>query len=201
MMHRVEEAEVSYRRAIEFSSPDQLDDSLFGYGILCLLRGQYLRGWEYYDLRRSLYNYPEPEFPYWRGESLQDKSILLFCEQGFGDTLQFVRYAQKVAELAQKTDVRVQSPLQKLIAASLPQCTVYAGAVRPYEHYDYACSLHSLPFVFQSTEDTIPDRRGYLAPSAKLTKKMAQHPAECRQRQKATRWNRLGRQPQTSQRP
>ena len=171
MMHRLDEAEASYQRAIDVSHPDQLDDSLFGYGILCLLRGQYPRGWEYYDLRRSLYNYPEPEFPYWRGESLQNKTILLFCEQGYGDTLQFVRYAAQVAALAKKTDVRVQLPLQKLLAASLPDCTVYSGAVRPAEHYDFACSLHSLPFVFQSTEETIPQRNGYLQPAAKLIKK------------------------------
>ena len=171
MLHRVDEAEASYLRAIEVSQPDQVADSRFGYGILCLLRGQYRRGWEYYDLRRNLYNYPEPEYPCWRGEDLHNKNILLFCEQGLGDTLQFIRYAKQVAAAARRTDVRVQSSLRKLLAASLPECTIYSGAARPAEHYDFACSLHSLPFIFQTSEETIPDCGGYLLPPARMVKK------------------------------
>ena len=170
-MHRTEEAEAAYLRAIEASDPDCADDYLYGLGILHLLRGQYAKGWEYYDLRRTLFNYPEPEFPYWQGEDLTGRTILLFCEQGFGDTLQFIRYAKQVASVAKKTDIRVQPPLQHLLAASLPDCTVYSGAVRPSEHYDFACSLHSLPMIFQSTEATIPEKKSYLSPSPKLVGK------------------------------
>ena len=171
MMHRIEEAETSYLQAIRIGDPDEEEDSLFGLGILYLLRGKYNLGWEYYDLRRSLYNYPEPEIPHWRGEDLTGRSILLFCEQGFGDTLQFVRYALMVAPLAGKTDVRVQKPLQRLISASLPDCTIYSGVVRPSDFYDFACSLHSLPFIFQSTEAAIARQTPYLAPPPEVVEK------------------------------
>lgn len=173
-LHRLDEAEASYLKAIELSDPDEIGDAEFGYGILCLLRGQFEAGWRYYDLRRELYHYPEPEFPYWHGESLQGKRILLFCEQGYGDTIQFVRYAARVAALAQQTDVRVQIPLEKLVAASLPHCTVFSGHIRPSEHYDYACSLHSLPYVFRSGETDFADKVGYLATPDRQTRKWGQ---------------------------
>ena len=170
-MHRLDEAEAAYVRAVETSDPDQADDPLYGLGILHLLRGQYDRGWDSYDLRRTLFHYPEPEFPTWQGENLRGKTVLLFCEQGFGDTIQFIRYAKEVAAVAKKTDIRVQPPLQQILAASFPDCTVYSGAVRPSEHYDFACSLHSLPMIFRSTESTIPEKKSYLSPSPKLVRK------------------------------
>ena len=170
-MHRMEEAEASYLRAIEVGAPEEAENSLYGLGIFYLLRGDYSRGWKYYDLRRTLYHYPEPEFHRWQGEDLAGRSILLFCEQGFGDTLQFVRYAAKVASLAGQTDIRVQEPLQRLVAASLPGCTVYAGSVRPSEYYDFTCSLHSLPFVLQSTGTPLSIKTPYLCPTPDVIKK------------------------------
>ena len=170
-MHRLDEAENAYMRAIALNDSDEADDYRYGLGILFLLRGKYSLGWEYYELRRKLFHYPEPEFRYWQGEDLKERSILLFCEQGFGDTVQFIRYAKKVAALAGKTDVRVQAPLRELMELSLPDCTVYSGLVRPSEHYDFTCSLHSLPMIFQSSELTIPEKNSYLSPPSPLVKK------------------------------
>ena len=171
MMHRVDEAEVAYLRAIEVSTPEQVEDCQFGLGILYLLRGQYIKGWEKYDLRRKLYKYLEPDICYWQGENLTGRKILLFNEQGLGDTIQFARYAQQVAALASETVVRVQEPLKKLLTDSLHFCKIYSGANLPSEHYDFACSLHSLPFVFQTSEETIPKEIPYLRANPKVVKK------------------------------
>ncbi|WP_094605960.1 Photosystem I assembly protein Ycf3 [Sporomusa silvacetica DSM 10669] len=171
MMHRVDEAEAAYLRAIEVSTPEQVEDCQFGLGILYLLRGQYTKGWERYDLRRKLYKYSEPDICYWQGENLTGRKILLFNEQGLGDTIQFVRYVQQVAMLASETVVRVQEPLKRLLTDSLHFSKVYSGANMPSEHYDFACSLHSLPFAFQTSEKTIPKKIPYLWASPKIVKK------------------------------
>lgn len=172
MMHRLEEAEAAYLRAMKVSTPEQVEDSQFGLGILYLLQGQYTKGWGKYDLRRKLYQYPdEPNTRRWQGEELSRKKILLFCEQGLGDTIQFVRYAKKVAELAAETAVRVQEPLENLLAASFPFCKIYTGANVPPEGYDFACSLHSLPHVFHTSEDTIPRQVPYLWPNRQVANK------------------------------
>ena len=169
MMHRLDEAEAAYLRSIALSSPDKADDPLFGLGILYLLRGQYTKGWESYDLRRKLYHYPSPGIQYWRGENLAGRKILLYSEQGLGDTIQFVRYASEVAALGAKTAVRVQPPLQKLLAYSSANCEIYFQTDSQTKDYDFACSLHSLPFVFNTAEETIPTKIPYIRPSSEVT--------------------------------
>jgi len=164
MMHRLDEAETAYLHAIELSPPADSDDPNFGLGILYLLQGQYTKGWGKYDLRRKLYSYADPGIKYWRGEELSGKRILLFCEQGLGDTLQFVRYARKITQLAAETTVWVQPPLERLLVNSLPRCKIYAGPATPPEQYDFACSLHSLPLAFNTSEETIPRDFPYVLP-------------------------------------
>lgn len=154
-LQRLDEAEAAYFRAIELSPPGQAEEARYGLGTLYLLHGQLPKAWKDYELRRKVYKFTEPAIRYWQGENLADKKILLFFEQGLGDTIQFVRYAHKVAELAAETTVRVQKPLQRLLSHSFG-CKIYAVSDTPSEHYDFACSLHSLPFLFNTSLETIP---------------------------------------------
>ena len=66
-----------------------------GKGITLLKLGQFDVGWEEYEWRwrcKDLSPHDSP-LPLWDGSSLAGKSILLRCEQGFGDCLQFIRFA------------------------------------------------------------------------------------------------------------
>ena len=54
--------------------------------------------------------------PLWLGEeSLKGKTIFIYAEQGFGDTIQFCRYVPLVADLGAKVILGVQKPLIPLL--------------------------------------------------------------------------------------
>ena len=106
-------------------------------------------------------NYRGPA-PLWSGrESLENKSILVFSEQGLGDTLQFCRYIKFLARLGARVIFEVQPPLVDLLAH-----IEGASAVMPRggdaPSCDYKCPLLSLPLAFKTTVDTIPCERKYL---------------------------------------
>jgi hypothetical protein len=94
--------------------------------------------------------------PQWLGkEPLAGKTVLLYSEQGLGDTLQFCRYVKLVADLGARVILEVQRPLVSLLAQleGVSQ-TVAAGNTPP--EADYCCPLLSLPLAFSTRLDSIP---------------------------------------------
>jgi Flp pilus assembly protein TadD len=101
----------------------------------------------------------------WQGEPLAGRTLLLWAEQGMGDTLQFVRYVPALRARGARVVLEAQAPLQRLLATSL------GVEVRPpgstWEGVDHHCPLMSLPHRFGTTLDDIPWTGPYLrAPDA-----------------------------------
>lgn len=162
-----EEALASYRRALELEP---------GYPMAhwnlacCLLQlGEYEPGWQEYEWRWK-YDLPAGSVhsfgfgsPQWTGgESLAGKSILLHAEQGFGDTIQFCRYARRVKSLGANVILRVQNPLKKLISTFDGEIKVL-GEQEPLPSFDYHCPLLSLPLAFKTSSDSVPGMGRYLS--------------------------------------
>lgn len=128
--------------------------------MLRLLLGQFEAGWPEYEWRLHESSVLKKAHlngkPRWHGtESLQGKTILLTREQGFGDTLQFCRYAQKVKSLGARVLLEVQKPLHGLLSALTGADAVYAdGEVA--EPFDYFCPLLSLPLALGTNANNIP---------------------------------------------
>jgi tetratricopeptide (TPR) repeat protein len=128
---------------------------------LCLLQtGDFAQGWVEHEwrLRMPAFTGTATRFtdPPWRGaESLAGKTILLRAEQGFGDTLQFSRYAPRVAALGARVVLEVARPLARLLATldGVTQVIVGGDKMPPIDHH---CPLLSLPLAFGTTLDTIP---------------------------------------------
>lgn len=117
------------------------------------------RGWSTFRDRRAL------PAPLWLGEQgLAGKTILLFGEQGLGDTLQFCRYAELVAQLGADVILEVQRPLVSLLAGLGNARVIARGAALP--HFDYQCPLLSMPLAFRTRLETIPSRGRYLRADA-----------------------------------
>ncbi len=99
----------------------------------------------------------------WLGdEQLAGHAILLHAEQGLGDTLQFCRYAELVADRGARVIMRVPATLVELLKSVSGASDVIADT-SPLPHYDYHCPLLSLPLAFKTTLQTIPARVPYLA--------------------------------------
>ncbi|HEY1542668.1 MAG TPA: tetratricopeptide repeat protein, partial [Xanthobacteraceae bacterium] len=158
---KLDEALVQFR-ATQAARPDHAK-AIASEAIVLLLGGDFAAGWEKYEARWRIGDLPPRNFaqPQWRGEPLTGKTILLHAEQGFGDAIQFLRYAPLVAARGGKVVVEVRKPLIPLIAGMEGADVVARGERLPA--FDVQCPLLSLPLAFGTTLDTIPATTPYLA--------------------------------------
>jgi tetratricopeptide (TPR) repeat protein len=159
----LDEALANYDRAIALRP--SYAEPRFGQATIRLLRGDFQRGWPEYEWRWRAHQVSESTFsqPRWDGSPLEQRSVLLQAEQGFGDTIQFIRYARLVKDRNPRATVVVecQPPLAKLLANSPGiDCLVAQGETLP--RFDVHLPLLSLPLIFQTTVETIPSEVPYL---------------------------------------
>jgi Flp pilus assembly protein TadD len=129
-----------------------------------LARGDFERGWREHEWRLKCHHYGgyQVRRPFWNGDDLRGRTILLHADQGYGDVLQFVRFAALVKERGGQVMLLCYTPLVRLVArcagvdlafdgsAYLPDCHVHAP-------------LMSLPAIFGTTLETIPNNVPYLS--------------------------------------
>lgn len=131
-----------------------------------LLHGDFGRGWAGYEWRwKASDAATAPAFPQppWLGrEDLAGKTILLHAEQGYGDTLQFCRYARLVADLGARVILQVQPPLRSLLTRLAGPVQVVAQG-DPLPPFDVHCPLMSLPLAFGTELASIPAEIPYLS--------------------------------------
>src|ERR1700733_4300160 len=184
-------------RGIALAELDRIDEALDGFAqaqslrpdyaeahvneaTYRLLLGDFERGFEKYEWRWQTARFRTNKRSFaqalWRGsDDIAGKTILLYGEQGFGDTIQFARYVPRVAALGARIVLEVPGPLQALMTSLLPNLPpslpgkpqiVVAGD--PLPDFDVQCPLLSLPLAFRTRLDTIPCDVPYLsAPAAK----------------------------------
>lgn len=162
---RYDEAAAAFRRAIEFD-PDPAK-AHFHLGILLLLRGDFEQGWPEYEWRWKFVTSPPISVPFWHGEALDGRTLLVHAEQGFGDTIQFARYAPMIAARGGRVILECQRELHALLARMPGIGRVIAkGETRP--EFDLHCPLLSLPFAFGTTLSSIPAAQSYLMADPEL---------------------------------
>ncbi|MBV8635537.1 MAG: hypothetical protein JO002_13675 [Burkholderiaceae bacterium] len=141
----------------------------FNKSVALLTLGDYRNGWREYEYRwQCSGSASKPVFPCteWNGQQdLAGKSILLYAEQGLGDTLQFVRYVGPIARRGATVYVLVPEPLRTLVASCAGVVGVFTPDRLPTE-FDYHCALMSLPFLCGTELSTIPATIPYLSCSA-----------------------------------
>ena len=140
-------------------------------GMLQLMLGDW-KGWQGYEHRLVHDTLPalhDPHAPRWTGtEALAGKTILLWSEQGFGDTIQFCRYAACAAERGATVLLEVPASLLSL-CRQLPVAGVHARG-EPLPAHDFQISMMSMPLAL-GADTAIPHPRGYLrAPAEKVGK-------------------------------
>lgn len=157
-LNRHDEALASFAEAIS-AQPDYVDAN-WNEGLARLTVGDYDGGWRQYEWR-----WKKPEFaphkrqfhvPLWTGEQdVSGRTMFLYFEQGFGDTIQFVRYIRLLQAMGASILLAVPESLRSLMTSSFPDVRIFCGAevLPPFDLY---CPLLSLPLAFGTTVDTIP---------------------------------------------
>lgn len=135
-----------------------------------LIKGEFTKGWELYEyrfLKNSTTKIKIPELfkPRWNGESLENKTIYVYKEQGFGDTIMFSRYIPLLQNIAKKVIFRPQPQLKELFEANFPEVEILDNST-PDENiqFEVHTPLLSLPFMLKTVND-IPYTEGYLKAS------------------------------------
>jgi len=142
---------------------------IFGYACTLIKAGQFERGWPVY-FGRELQIGRQQEWlramPRLRPEfDVAGKRILLFQEQGLGDTLQFIRHASTLAARGALIHISVPQPLVRLLRQSFPDMTVLEpGVISGCSAYDYVSPIPDLPYITgMRTVHDIPATVPYLS--------------------------------------
>lgn len=169
---KVTEGEADCRKAL------QLDPSFaaahWNLALHLLLQGRYREGWHEYEWRWLRPDFTSPrrhmDIPLWDGCDLNGGTILLHAEQGFGDAIQFARYAPMVAQRGGTVMIECHPQLVRVM-----QTLEGVQSVIPFEAGLPAVSCHapllSLPRIFGTTLHSIPSQHSYLSVLAEQRKK------------------------------
>jgi tetratricopeptide (TPR) repeat protein len=99
----------------------------------------------------------------WQGEAVDGKRVLITAEEGFGDTIQFIRYASHLAGRGAVVGVRATLALHRLLSGAKGVSELYDYGGAPPDNFDFDIKLLSLPLRFGTTLQTIPAETPYLS--------------------------------------
>jgi len=167
----LEEAAASYRRALQLNPRDA--EAHYNLGTALLLLGNFAEGWPEYEWRHPGFKKRNFAQPAWDGSPLGGKTILLYAEQGLGDTIQFLRYAPLVKQRGGTVVVECQPALVPLLTGCHGIDQLVPGR-SPLPAFDFQASLLSLPRIFGTTLATIPAEVPYVFPDTDLVEQWRQ---------------------------
>ena len=134
-----------------------------------LLNGDFAEGWKEYKWRRkanlATVLYPHHhEAPRWDGSSFAGKRLFVYCEQGLGDAIQFIRYLPMVKARGGMVIFEVWRPLLGLLRAfkSIDELVELSYERKSDVKFDLFTSLLDLPNIFGTTLETIPNEVPYI---------------------------------------
>jgi len=162
-LHDFDGAVAAYDRALAIEPA--LGPAANGRAQTLLLTGDFERGWPAYETRFNAPGvppkpgYPQPE---WQGEDIRGSRILVYGEQGLGDTLQFLRFCRPLAERGASVTLLCRPRVAALARTAAGIERVIARG-SPLPDFDRHIPLMSLPRVLGVADDTLPGSVPYLS--------------------------------------
>ncbi|KXV19114.1 tetratricopeptide repeat protein [Gluconobacter oxydans] len=152
---RSEESLPYYDRAIALAPENGV--CRFGRAVSLLKTGNFDAGWREYEWRWRCCQTPRTDLtvPQWEGEDLTGKTILVHHEQGYGDTLQFIRFVPLLKARGARVVVQVPIPLVRLLER-VEGIDQIVSVLDPELHLDLHCPMVGLPFRLKMTPSTAP---------------------------------------------
>src|SRR5208282_3666665 len=162
---RLAEAQASFERAIQLDPHDA--EAHLNHALARLLQGDYEHGLAEAEWGKRLPDAVARPFaqPLWDGAPLCGRAILLYAEQGLGDTLHFVRYTPLVKRRGGTVIVECPAALLSVLSAC-PGIDRLLAAGAPLPPFDVQTSLPSLPWIVGTTVATVPADIPYLGVEA-----------------------------------
>lgn len=172
---RIEEARDCFARAVELAP--ELAIARLNLGLIQLKLGDWQSGWEHYEARwtgsaesgRGEFLLPDCPLPLWQGQGgTENQSLLIFTEQGFGDTFQFSRYLSLAARRFSRVCFICSPPTLRLLDWAFGEDVVLSSRIpKNFDAWDWQCPMMSLPRAFDTRPETIPAELPYLRVPAK----------------------------------
>jgi tetratricopeptide (TPR) repeat protein len=177
-INKIDKAILSCQKAQMSDDTTIVYDALYQEGMLELMNGNYAKGWRLHEFRLKTSQFKDIrslEVPQWDGRPLKEhESLLIYQEQGIGDTLQFSRYIPLIASRVKNIDIEVKpnhyqpwedahkepSSIRAFLHGNYPQLRnsfVKGWDTVEYNDYTYITSFMSLPRLFKTTLSNIPD--------------------------------------------
>ncbi len=158
---------IAYLRSALDIQPNHIDAHI-NLSMCYLKIGNFKDGWEEYQWRWELNNLESQkrkfQFPFWHGENLKDKSIMIHCEQGIGDTLHFCRYIKLLKASGAITYLSCDEKLHSLLQ-SLDGVDHLITNINDSIKCDFSTTIMSIPqFFINNIEDIVNEDR-YLSPT------------------------------------
>lgn len=162
----------AFRRSLKIKSSAT---TTFGMSMPLLQTGQYREGFLCYESRIA--TFPKLDWlkshklpmPKWAGESLKGKSILLWSEQGLGDSIQFFRFVTVLAEQGAEVDIILHGSHASLkdvlstVKGMGKVMVVNGNTVKLERTYDYHSSVMSVMYCLGLSTHTIPSTVPYIS--------------------------------------
>ncbi len=163
-LDRSEEALIDLRKAVALNPGHP--EAFFELGMALLTLGEFEEGWAAYEKRWATATFAPHrrnfKSPLWTGlQPLNGRTLLLHAEQGFGDTIQFIRYAPHLARLGATVVLEVQPELAELVSNMEGVTRVIARGDKLVP-FDLHCPLMSLPHACRTSMTSVPTGVPYL---------------------------------------
>ena len=113
-------------------------------GMRYLFQGNFEAGWKYYEYRYSKLKSFFNEIQEWQGENINQKSIVVYSEQGLGDTVQFSKFLIPLLKLSKNVNFLVQKNLINIFKKDIPNLKILTKENISDERFDFKISLGSL---------------------------------------------------------
>jgi tetratricopeptide (TPR) repeat protein len=166
-MRRIDETITTYRQ-VQTIDPGNAEAESY-LSLIHRLIGNFEAGWPgqkaRWNAEMRAESYPDFHQHLWLGkEDVNGKTILVFADEGLGDTIQFARYVPMLAARGAQVVLVVEEAL-RLLLSRLPgviQCLPKPSNSLP--PFDFHCPIGLLPMAFETRVDTIPAAESYLPP-------------------------------------
>lgn len=165
-LQRYEDVEIYYKKLFNLN-PEQND--YYFYGCFLISQKRFKEGYKYLQARFKKESDPSiipavlPSEKYWHGENLLNKTILVHCEQGFGDTILYSRFIKILSKQAKKVYFVVQDELLGLMINSNLGAEIYSTNFELAKlNYDYFTTTIDLPLHLDFDCKELPFKTGYL---------------------------------------